>query len=136
MRACLFAIVSLFFMRHLSATAPTASPTTAAPVPRRSDWATLARDMNDLGPDVQALSFASNAMISRQMQHQISTLRGQSRMIVGLFAAQALLLLSVAVTIVVRQRRQERRREPNRPARDRPRPRHPDGPSQSPCGLR
>jgi signal transduction histidine kinase/ActR/RegA family two-component response regulator len=49
-------------------------------------------------------------MISRQMQQQISTLRGQSRMIVGLFAAQVLLLLSVAVSIVVRQRRQERER--------------------------
>ena len=85
-------------------------PWVEAPARHRSDWAELARDMNDLGPEVQALSFASNAMISRQMQHQISTLRGQSRMIVGLFAAQALLLLSVAVTIVVRQRRQERER--------------------------
>jgi len=43
MRACLFAIVSLFFMRHLSATAPTASPAPAPPAPRRSDWATLQR---------------------------------------------------------------------------------------------
>jgi len=43
MRACLFAIVSLLSMRHLSATASTASPTPVAPAPRRSDWATLQR---------------------------------------------------------------------------------------------
>ena len=95
---------------HLQVLAERIQPWLDNPAAHRSNWATLAQDMDAIGPAVQALSFASNAMISRQMQHQISTLRGQSRMIVGLFAAQALLLLSVAATIVVRQRRQERER--------------------------
>jgi len=95
---------------HLQALAERFQPWMDSPAAHRTDWAALAKDMDAMGPEVQALSFASNAMISRQMQHQISTLRGQSRMIVGLFAAQALLLLSVAATIVVRQRRQERER--------------------------
>ncbi len=34
---------SPFFMRHLSATAPSATQTPVAPAPRRSDWATLQR---------------------------------------------------------------------------------------------
>ena len=97
-------------MPHLQALAERFQPWMDSPAAHRTDWAALAKDMDAMGPEVQALSFASNAMISRQMQHQISTLRGQSRMIVGLFAAQALLLLSVAATIVVRQRRQERER--------------------------
>ena len=95
---------------HLQALAERIQPWMDSPATHRTDWAALAKDMDAMGPEVQALSFASNAMISRQMQHQISTLRGQSRMIVGLVAAQALLLLSVAATIVVRQRRQERER--------------------------
>ena len=72
-----------------------------APARHRSDWAELARDMNDLGPEVQALSFASNAMISRQMRQQIQTLQGQSRLIVGLFVAQALLLLAFGALLAL-----------------------------------
>ena len=95
---------------HLQQLAAQMLPWMDAPASHRPGWATLAQTMETMGPEVQALSFASNAMISRQMQQQIRTVQGQSQMIVGLFVAQALLLLSVAATIVVRQRRQERER--------------------------
>jgi signal transduction histidine kinase/CheY-like chemotaxis protein len=95
---------------HLQQLAAQMLPWVDAPANHRPGWAALAQTMEAMGPEVQALSFASNAMISRQMQQQIRTVQGQSQMIVGLFVAQALLLLSVAATIVVRQRRQERER--------------------------
>jgi len=95
---------------HLQQLAAQMLPWMEAPAQHRPGWAALAQTMDGMGPEVQALSFASNAMISRQMQQQIRTVQGQSQMIVGLFVAQALLLLSVAATIVVRQRRQERER--------------------------
>lgn len=92
---------------HLQQLASRIQPWMQDPASHMAEWATVAQEMSDIGPDVQALSFAANSMISRQMQHQISTLRGQGNMIVGLVVAQALLLLSVVVTIVRRQRRQE-----------------------------
>jgi signal transduction histidine kinase/ActR/RegA family two-component response regulator len=95
---------------HLQQLAAQMLPWMEAPAQHRPGWAALAQTMDAMGPEVQALSFASNALISRQMQQQIRTVQGQSQMIVGLFVAQALLLLSVAATIVVRQRRQERER--------------------------
>ncbi len=95
---------------HLQQLAAQMQPWMDAPANHRPGWAALAQTMEAMGPEVQALSFASNAMISRQMQQQIGTLQGQSRLIMGLFVAQALLLLSVAATIAVRQRRQERER--------------------------
>ncbi len=95
---------------HLQQVAAQIQPWMEAPANHRPGWAAMAQAMDEMGPEVQALSFASNAMISRQMRQQIQTLQGQSRLIVGLFVAQALLLLSVAATIVVRQRRQERER--------------------------
>ena len=95
---------------HLQQLAAHIQPWMLEPAKHRADWLELTEQMSSLGPEVQALSFASNAMISRQMQQQIGTLRGQSFLIMGLFAAQALLLVSVAVTIALRQRRQERER--------------------------
>ena len=50
-------------------------PWMQAPARHRSEWLALAGDMATLGPEVQALSFASNAMISRQMRQQIQTLQ-------------------------------------------------------------
>lgn len=95
---------------HLQQLAAQVQPWMKAPARHQADWLAVTEEMTTIGPEVQALSFASNAMISRQMQQQIGTLRGQSLMILGLFAAQALLLLSVAVAIALRQRRQERER--------------------------
>lgn len=95
---------------HLQTLARTLEPLMAAPAAHQRQLLDLRGELYAIGPEVQALSFASNAMISRQMQDQVSALRGQSRLIVALFTAQAVLLLAVAVTVVLRQQRQERER--------------------------
>ena len=95
---------------HLQQLIAQIEPWMEQPHAHRLQLASVVPEMNDIGPEVQALSFASNSMISRQMQQQIDTLQGQSRVIIGLFGAQAVLLLTAAATIALRQRRQERER--------------------------
>jgi signal transduction histidine kinase/ActR/RegA family two-component response regulator len=61
-----------------------------------------------LGPDMQALSFASNNVVSAMIDAQVSTVQAQSRAIMGLLGAQAVILLLAAIGLALRQRRQLR----------------------------
>lgn len=63
-----------------------------------------------MGPEVQALSFASNHLVSSLIEEQLDTVRGQSRLISWLVAFQVGMLLLGATALMVRHRRLQRER--------------------------
>ena len=70
----------------------------------------LVGELDALAPEVQALSIASTAIISEQLEQQVATLHGQNDKIVWLTLAQLILLLFAALALTIRQRRQEQER--------------------------
>lgn len=81
---------------------------------KSADGNTLARLVNELdalAPEVQALSIASTAIISAQLEQQVASQLGQNDKIVWLTLAQLILLLVAAIALTVRQRRQEEERQ-------------------------
>lgn len=67
-------------------------------------------DFNAMGPDVQALSLSANSMVSRLVEQQEQELLHQNDQIIGLTAAQLVLLLIAAAALVKRQQRLEQER--------------------------
>ena len=63
-------------------------------------------DYNTLGPEVQALSFAANSLVSRTLERQEEVMLGQNEKIIWLTGVQLLLLTVAFVALIVRQRRQ------------------------------
>src|SRR5574343_658436 len=87
-----------------------ADPILTDPHNHHRDIPALAKTLHDVGPDIQALSFAANSVISDLIARQVDTVRSQSRLILGLIIAQVI-GLGVAVTaLLVRQRRQVQER--------------------------
>ena len=80
------------------------------PAIRPAELAPLVAEFQALGPEVQALSIASTAIVSELIEHQVSTMLGQNSKIVWLTLAQLILLLVAALALAVRQRRQEEER--------------------------
>jgi signal transduction histidine kinase/ActR/RegA family two-component response regulator len=67
-------------------------------------------ELNDLGTDVQALTFAANSEVAHLLEHQAETMGQQNQLIVGLTVAQLVLLLLASGALVVRHKRQEAER--------------------------
>jgi signal transduction histidine kinase/DNA-binding NarL/FixJ family response regulator len=78
---------------------------------QRQELALLLQDYNTLGPDVQALSVASNALVSAVLEHQGATLLEQNNKIVWLTLAQLIMLLAAGTALAARQRGQELERK-------------------------
>jgi len=85
-----------------------AEPILNSPTPQREQVASLLRPMQDMGADVQSLSFAANSVVAAMLERQSATVRQQNRLIIGLTVAQLLLLLITAAALAVRHRRQVR----------------------------
>ena len=66
--------------------------------------------MNALGPDVQALSFAANSLVTHLMERQLDVVHQQNRWIAWLVGVQILVLLTASASLLLRQRRQLRER--------------------------
>ena len=94
------------FMPTLDQWVRMADPILTAPAERLADVPAVAKTLHDMGPDVQALSFAANSVISDLITRQVEAVRSQSQLILGLIVAQ-MAGLAVAVTaLLVRQKRQ------------------------------
>jgi signal transduction histidine kinase/ActR/RegA family two-component response regulator len=64
--------------------------------------------LDELGPDVQALSFVSNALIAQQTTGLVATLRSNGRLTVLLVVVQGVLLVIAAVAVAWRHQQQQR----------------------------
>jgi signal transduction histidine kinase len=70
----------------------------------------LLAELNDLGPDVQALSQAANSELSLTLERQATEALSQNHLIIGLTLAQLILLVVAGVTLLRRQQNQEKER--------------------------
>ena len=77
---------------------------------RPQDLAPLIREFDTMGPEVQALTIASTAIVSSQLESQTATQLRQNRQIIWLTLAQLILLLVAALGLALRHRRQEQER--------------------------
>ncbi|MEY3124507.1 MAG: hypothetical protein RLZZ573_1027, partial [Pseudomonadota bacterium] len=78
--------------------------------PDTAELANLLEQFNAIGPEVQALSVAANAVVSNLLERQGDAALGQSDLIVGLTLFQLVALLVAAAALVVRQKQQEKER--------------------------
>ena len=85
-------------------------PLMADPPAHLEELEQILESLYSLGPEVQALSFASNHLVSSLIEDQLDTVRGQSRLISWLVAVQVAMLLLGATGLMVRHRRQQRER--------------------------
>lgn len=84
----------------------------AAPLVDRQDWASAAwpelmKELQQLGPEVQALNSASDKVMGEWIQNQVATVREQSQWIAWLTVAQILGLVMGAVGLYVHERQQK-----------------------------
>ena len=83
-----------------------------APLVDRQDWASAAwpelmKELQRLGPEVQALNSASDKVMGEWIQNQVATVREQSQWIAWLTVAQILGLVMGAVGLYVHERQQK-----------------------------
>jgi signal transduction histidine kinase/ActR/RegA family two-component response regulator len=76
----------------------------------RSELAQVLAELNSVGPQVQAMSLAANAEVSRRLESQSDTMRGQNALIVWLTVAQLVLLIVASGALLLRQKRLEAER--------------------------
>lgn len=69
--------------------------------------AVVQKGLNQIGPDVQALTLAADAEVARLLEHQSDTMRDQAGLIVWLTIAQLVLLLIASAAVLLRHRRLE-----------------------------
>jgi len=84
----------------------------AAPLVDGQDWTSaawpgLVKDLQKLGPEVQALNSASDIVMSEWIQKQVTTVRKQSQWIAWLTLAQILGLVLGAMGLYVHERKQK-----------------------------
>ena len=84
----------------------------ASPLVDRQDWASAAwpelmKELQQLGPEVQALNSASDKVMGEWIQNQVATVREQSQWIAWLTVAQILGLVMGAVGLYVHERQQK-----------------------------
>ncbi len=82
----------------------------AHPKPSVTELKKLLTDFNALGPQVQALSMASNAEVSHLLEHQAEESIDKSNLTIRLSIAMLLMLLIVSAGLAWRQKRQEKER--------------------------
>lgn len=80
----------------------------STPQQHLNELAGILEALYDLGPEVQALSFASNQLVSGLIEQQVTVVHEQSRLITWLVAAQVLGLMLAATGLLQRHRRQQR----------------------------
>lgn len=85
-------------------------PLLERPDTHRAALEAVLETMIDLGPDLQALSFAANSLVSSLVEQQVAVVREQNRMIGWLVGLQVLALAITAAALVSRHRRQVRER--------------------------
>lgn len=85
-------------------------PLMADPPSHLPELSQILETLYSMGPEVQALSFASNHLVSSLIEDQLDTVRGQSRLISWLVGFQVGMLLLGATALLVRHRRQQRER--------------------------
>ena len=95
-------------MPRIEAMIKTTMPLMEAPQQHVAELGRLMTDLNEMGPDMQALSIAAVQMVSRLSEEQVAVVRSQSVQIRWLLGAQVLVLLLAATGMLLRQRRQER----------------------------
>ncbi|WP_396436148.1 ATP-binding protein [Limnohabitans sp.] len=83
-----------------------------APLVDRQDWASTAwpklmKELQQLGPEVQALNSASDKVMGEWIQNQVATVRKQSQWIAWLTVAQILGLVMGAVGLYIHERQQK-----------------------------
>ncbi|WP_296510640.1 response regulator [Rhodoferax sp.] len=98
-------------MPHVEAVIAKADPVLTASTFNKKDLAALLTEFNELGVDVQALSFAANSEVAALLESQDATLLQQNNQIIRLTLAQLIFLLAAAVALALRQRRQEKERQ-------------------------
>lgn len=91
------------FVRH-------ADKVLAMPQPDNAALNDLLARLNQLGPDVQALTAAATSSVARRLEQQESSLAQQSSMIMGLTMGLTVLLLAAVVALALRHRQQEEER--------------------------
>jgi signal transduction histidine kinase/ActR/RegA family two-component response regulator len=69
--------------------------------------AEVQQGLNQMGPEVQALTQAADAEVARLLEHQSDTMRDQAGLIVWLTIAQLVLLLIASGAVLLRHRRLE-----------------------------
>ena len=87
-----------------------AEPVLAAPLTASVQLRALLAQLNGLGPNVQALSFAATSVMAGLIETKQQTIRAQSSTIVQLTIAQLVLLLLAAAALWVRHQRLVRER--------------------------
>ena len=68
----------------------------------------LLEQMIDMGPDVQALSFAANSVVTHLVEQQVAVVRQQNRMIGWLVTVQLLVIAAAAAGLLNRHQRLQR----------------------------
>jgi signal transduction histidine kinase/CheY-like chemotaxis protein len=69
------------------------------------------REMETLGPDVQALTVAADSLLGNLVANKLQEARRLRQYVISLMAAQVFLLLTAAVALWLRQRRQVKERQ-------------------------
>lgn len=87
-----------------------AEPVLAAPLPKPQQLQALLAQLNGMGPNVQALSFAATSVMAGLIETKQHTIRAQGSTIVRLTIAQLVLLLLAAAALWVRHKRLVRER--------------------------
>jgi signal transduction histidine kinase/ActR/RegA family two-component response regulator len=88
-----------------------ADPVFAVAVPDPAQLRGLLVQLNEMGPDVQALSFAATSVTTELIESKQQTIRAQSTTIARLTVAQLVLLLLAAGALWARHKRLVRERE-------------------------
>lgn len=84
-----------------------ATPLLSTPAPHGAALERLLERLDQLGPDMQALSVASSLVVAGLIEEHVMVLNAQSAQIRWLLGAQMLLLMLAATGLLLRQRRQE-----------------------------
>jgi two-component system, sensor histidine kinase len=100
----------LTLLPKLEALVTRIDPLMADPSAHLPELSQVLENLYSMGPEVQALSFASNHLVSSLIEDQLDTVRGQSRLISWLVAFQVAMLLLGATALMLRHRRLQRER--------------------------
>ncbi len=83
-------------------------PLLADPLAHREALTRVLQEMVDMGPDIQALSFAANSVVAHRVDQQVEVVRQQHRIIGWLVLAQMLVIAVAAASLFNRHRRLQR----------------------------
>lgn len=79
-----------------------------SPQAHRDELIRLFEEMVEIGPDIQALSFAANSVVTRLVDQQVEVVRQQNQMIGWLVLVQVVVIAAAAAGLFNRHRRLQR----------------------------